>query len=79
MKLTELQKNLLAGMKSAGLDKETTATILSGLETERQQQEMENWIAYHIKTFGGYPNDGLICKALSIILEKFPTPEEKVA
>ena len=79
MKLTELQKNLLAGMKRAGLDKETTATILSGLETERQQQEMENWIAYHIKTCGGYPNEGLICKALSIILEKFPTPEEKVA
>ena len=79
MKLTELQKNLLAGMKSAGLDKETTATILSGLETERQQQEMENWIAYHIKTCGGYPNEGLICKALSIIREKFPTPEEKVS
>ena len=79
MKLTELQKNLLAGMKSAGLDKETTATILTGLETERQQQEMENWMAYHIKTCGSYPNEGLICKALSIILGKFPTSEEKVA
>ena len=79
MKLTELQLHLVRMMKKAGLDKDTTALICTGLETERQQQEMKNWIAYHIKTCGGYPNEGLICKALSIILEKFPTPEEKVA
>ena len=78
MKLTELQRNLIAGMKSAGLDRDTAALICTGLETERQQQEMENWIAYHIKTCGGYPNEGLICKVLSIILEKFPTPEAEV-
>ena len=72
MKLTELQKLLLSALKSAGLDKDTVATILSALETEQREEAMANWLEAFIKDCGHYPNQTQILRALEIIDEKIP-------
>jgi len=72
MKLTELQRLLLIALKSAGLDKDTTATILSALETEPREETMANWMEAFIKDSGYYPDQTQILRALEIIDEKIP-------
>ena len=70
MKLTELQHLLLSALKSAGLDKDTAATILSALETEPREEAMANWLEAFIKDCGHYPTQAQFIKALGIIDQK---------
>ena len=72
MKLTELQHLLLSALKSAGLDRDTAATILSALETEEREEAMANWLEAFIKDCGHYPNQEQFIQALAIIDEKIP-------
>lgn len=71
MALTKLQKHLAAGMKGSGLTSKETATLICGLETERQQQEMADWMYYHIKTYDGYPKLEMYPEAVVIIRDNF--------
>lgn len=76
MQLTDLQENLLCGLKSAGCDMKTTCHVLAALPTERHEQAMEDWMVWHIKTYGDYPPPHLYPKALKIILRDIPTEAE---
>lgn len=72
MNLTELQHLLLSALKSAGLDKDTAATILSALETEPREEAMANWLEAFIKDCGHHPTQEQFLEALEVIDQKMP-------
>ena len=74
MELTELEENLLIGLKSAGLSMDTACTIMLSLPLEAQQFELADWMVWHIETYGVYPPKRLYPEALRLILQHHPTP-----
>ena len=77
MQLTQLQKHLVRTMKhSEGMDADTAATILTGLETEEQQWMMLDWMDNQFDKEGKYPEMGRVLNIFGKIVDEMPPPEE---
>jgi len=72
MKLTKLQNHIALIMRLSGLSEDTTATLMCGLVTEQQQWAMADWMNAYYDETGAYPTEAPICKALSLIRERYP-------
>ena len=70
--LTKPQQSLAQAFKAAGMDFETAMTVLSGLETRRQQFLMTDWLAGVYDRTGAFPKEAAICRALATIRELSP-------
>ena len=69
MQLTERMKNLLGALKHMGFDKDETANLLSLMDTDKKEEQLENWLYWHIKTYGNYPKREVLMEGVGKIAE----------
>lgn len=67
MNWTKLQNSIALTMRHIGLTEDETATLMCGLETERQQWMMLDWMDAYYDETGAFPKEQSIVKALSLI------------
>lgn len=76
MPLTEVEKSLISGMVSSGVDEQTILEIIMALPMEKQKMCLEKWISLYGEKNGCFPPPELYPIALRAVLEDIPTEAE---
>jgi hypothetical protein len=77
MGLSELEKRLISGMVSSGVDERTILGIMMTLSTKKQKLCMGKWMSLYGEKNGCFPPPELYPIALRALLEEIPTPKEE--